>query len=217
MRNQMLQYLSADLLFAVIAYIIGTITPGPSNFAITHIAVQHGRKFAVVFAGGIVLGSFCWGILAASGLGALLQTYHHALSLLKIFAGGYFIYLGYKLVLSTIHTPLNKTSNSPPSVVLVPRAGIRLFISAYMFHMINPKALAVWLSIIAIALPIGNTDTPTYLPVALCLPFAITIFFGNALLFSKHSVVEKYLVYYSLINRVAAAMFIIIGGKLLFE
>ena len=200
-----------QLLLALLVYIIATATPGPSNFAIAHIAMHRGRKVGLVFAGGIVVGSFSWGLLVASGLTPLIHAHSYALHGLKIFGGLCFLYLGWRCMrVGAPPDPSHRIHQSGAH-------GLGLFVAAILFHLVNPKAMAVWGSIIAIAVPVGAVAATPYLLVALCLPVAIIIFFGNALLFSQPAVVEKYLVYHLAVNRITGAVFLIVGLKMLLE
>jgi len=68
--------ISSQILLAYITYLIGTISPGPSNLAIIKISAQQGRISGVYFALGVVMGSTVWGVLAAFGLAKIIQSYN---------------------------------------------------------------------------------------------------------------------------------------------
>ena len=67
-------WFSANVLLAYSAYFVGTASPGPSNLAIMGIAMNAGRRAALVFALGVISGSFFWALLASLGLSAVLAT-----------------------------------------------------------------------------------------------------------------------------------------------
>ncbi len=48
------------LLLVYTAYIIAAGSPGPSNMRIMSVAMDHGRRSALVFAAGVVSGSIFW-------------------------------------------------------------------------------------------------------------------------------------------------------------
>lgn len=71
------------------AYLLATASPGPSNMAIMGVAMRDGRRPALVLAAGVMTGSLCWAMLAATGLSAVLATYAQALWAIKIVGGVY--------------------------------------------------------------------------------------------------------------------------------
>lgn len=87
---------SANLVLACTAYLIGVASPGPSNLAIMGTAMGNGRKQALALAGGVICGSLLWGTLAAFGLASLLRSYSQALVFIKIAGGLYLLWLAWK-------------------------------------------------------------------------------------------------------------------------
>ena len=73
----------SSILIALFIYVLGIASPGPSNLAIAHASIYAGRKAGVSFALGVTMGSFFWGICAASGLQPLLSQYSNLLYILK--------------------------------------------------------------------------------------------------------------------------------------
>lgn len=57
------------------------------------VAMDQGRRAALVLAAGVVSGSIFWGAMAAMGISAILTRYAEALTILKIFGGLYLLYL----------------------------------------------------------------------------------------------------------------------------
>lgn len=74
-----------QLLLVYAAYIIAVASPGPSNMRIMGVAMDQGRRAALILAAGVVTGSVFWGMMAATGVSALLARYAEALIVLKIF------------------------------------------------------------------------------------------------------------------------------------
>jgi threonine efflux protein len=81
------------LLLVWAAYIVAAGSPGPSTMRIVGVAMRQGRQAGLAMYVGAVTGSIFWGLMAATGISALLTQYAHALILLKIFGGLYLIYL----------------------------------------------------------------------------------------------------------------------------
>ena len=59
-------------------------------------------------------------------------------------------------------------------------------------HLTNPKAIFVWLSIVALALPAGAHRNQAILIVAGCVPIGLAVFCGYALLFSTGRARQAY-------------------------
>ena len=69
----------------VLAFFIVTVSPGPANIAAATVAMSAGRRPGLIFGLGLSFGLAFWGLVAATGMGALLQSTTTALTVLKIF------------------------------------------------------------------------------------------------------------------------------------
>src|SRR5215207_9363793 len=77
-------------------YIIAPGSPGPSTMRIIGVAMDQGRRAGLSLAAGVVTGSIFWGLMAATGVSAILMRYPQALIALKIFGGFYLLFLAFK-------------------------------------------------------------------------------------------------------------------------
>ena len=173
-------FLTANLVLAYSAYALGTASPGPSNLSVMAIAMYQGRRPAMIFAAGVVAGSSLWGLLAAFGLSAVMAKYSQALVALKILGGLYLLWLALKSAKSAC----NPTSISVQTQADQAESARKLFLRGAAMHLTNPKAIFVWLSIVSLALPVGAHRSDALLVVMGCLPIAITVFCGYAIIFS---------------------------------
>lgn len=203
--------LFTNLFIALFIYILGIASPGPSNLAIAQTSIYQGRKAGIFFALGITVGSFFWGILAAIGLQSLLEQYSYLLYILKILGGIYFLYLAYNSLLR-----INKKNDDENIKSYKNNSYTKYFISGILMHLLNPKAIAVWVSIIAIALPSNTANVSVLLPVIICLPFGILVFITYAFMFSTKRVVDKYFYLKKYIDSIVGVIFTGIGLKLIF-
>ena len=182
-------FLSSNVLLAYTAYAIGTASLGPSNLAIMSMAMHSGRKYALIFALGVAFGSAFWGFLAALGLSSILIQYAEVLVAMKILGGLYLLWLAYKSARATlVGTPVvfgqvQATLSSVP----------KIFFQGALMHLSNPKAIFVWLSIVALALPAHTSTSDALWIVAGSLPIGIFVFCCYALLFSTHAAKALYL------------------------
>ncbi len=117
--------------------IVATATPGPAVLFIITTSTLHSRKKAVYAALGNIVGLFCLGITAITGLGTLLNTSVILFNIIKYGGAAYLIFLGIKLLFrknttfSTVKDHLNSTALSPQ----------KLFIQALTIAIGNPKAI----------------------------------------------------------------------------
>jgi len=84
------------ILAAYGAYLLAISSPGPANLAIMATAMRSGRRAALQLAGGVVLGSLTWSVLAAAGLSALRASYGNVTTYIRLAGGAYLLWLAYK-------------------------------------------------------------------------------------------------------------------------
>jgi len=65
-------------------------------------AMYSGRRYALVFALGVVSGATVWGMLAAFGLAAVMAQYSHALIAMKVLGGLYLLWFSFKSARSAL-------------------------------------------------------------------------------------------------------------------
>jgi threonine efflux protein len=171
---------ATNLLLAWSAYALGTASPGPSNLAVMATAMHAGRKPACVLALGVVSGSTVWGLLAAFGLSAVMSRYSQALVAMKIIGGLYLLWLAFKSARSAMVAPRAAVASDG----IGGESDTALFLRGAAMHLTNPKAIFVWLSIVALALPAQAGWDDAMWVVAGCVPIGLAVFCGYALLFS---------------------------------
>lgn len=200
------------LLLVYAAYLIAIATPGPSNMAIMGVAMSQGRKPAVVLALGVITGSWCWAMLAATGLSAVLSSYAHALFAIKIAGGLYLLYLAYKSARSAMSKPKIQTVSE--EVAKAP-AYLALYRRGLLMHLTNPKAVLGWIAIMSIGLQPGAEPSTLVAILAGCAVLGVVIFCGYALLFSTAPAVRVYQRSKRYIEGVLAVFFGFAGIKML--
>lgn len=197
------------LLLAYGAYLVGTLSPGPAVLAIMTTAMAEGRRAGLALALGVVTGSLAWGGVAALGLGALLETAAGALALLKIAGGLYLIWLAWRALRGAL------AGAPPPGAAAGPPASLsRHWARGLGIHLTNPKAVFVWMAIIAIGLPAGSTPGDVALVVGGCAVIGVGVFLGYAIVFSTGVSRRVYLRLRRLIGALAAAIFGGLGVRL---
>lgn len=176
-----------DLLLVYTAYAITAGSPGPSTMAIMGVAMQQGRRSAVALAAGVVSMSFTWGLIAATGLAALLTHYALALVMLKIAGGLYLLWLASKSIRAALR--VEDSATGAPA----PRASYgSLYRRGVLLHVGNPKAVLSWLALMTLG--VGSGASAGHIAAAFggCVLLGMLIFFGYALLFSTTPMVRGY-------------------------
>lgn len=200
--------MTANLLLAYTAYLIGTASPGPGNLAIMSIAVNHGRNSALVFALGVISGSMCWAMVATLGVSAALIAWSQFIVAVKIFGGLYLLWLAFK----SGRTAFATENASSPRTVLRQTPGAFYAQGAFL-HLTNPKAILVWVSIVALS---SNNSGVTYTAlIPGCAVIGCVVFGGYAFLFSTNAARRVYTRARRAMEGCLAVVFGIAGVKLL--
>lgn len=200
--------MTANLLLAYTAYLLGTMSPGPSNLAIMSVASNQGRKSALVFALGVISGSMCWATIATLGVSAALIAWSQFVVAVKIFGGLYLLWLAFKSG-RTAFTTENASSPKP-----VRRRTLRSFYAqGAVLHLTNPKAILVWVSIVALSSNNSGVTHAALIPG--CVVIGCVVFGGYAFLFSANAARRVYTRARRAMEGCLAVVFGIAGIKLL--
>lgn len=210
--TELLDTTRVGLSVALPLFLIGVLSPGPATLAIMSLSARQGRRDGLLFAFGVSTGSLFWGTCAAIGLGGVLAVYASVATVLKIAGGIYLLWLSFKSLRTSW-----KGAAQLPAATVDSRRPMHLFVSGLMLHLLNPKAIFVWLAVISIAMAsVGETDSRVaLLMVIVCWMFSLMAFTGYALLFSSHAVVSIYRQCARFVDGLCGALFMMAGLKLL--
>ena len=200
------------LLLVYTAYIIAAASPGPSNMRIMGTAMQQGRNAALLLAAGVVTGSVFWGLMAATGISALLTRYAQALIVLKILGGLYLLFLAFKAARGAL-----TAGGDAARFADRPASGIALYRRGLLMHLSNPKSILGWIVLVTLGLGRGASRQDVVLILTGCAVLSVTIFCGYALAFSTPPMVRMYRRARRGIEGVLAAFFGFAGLSLLFS
>ncbi len=145
--------------------IVATATPGPAVLFIITNSTLHGWKKAIYAALGNIIGLFCLGIIAITGLGTILNTSVTLFNIIKYAGAAYLIYLGLKLIFqknvtfSTIKDQLNLTNFSSQ----------KLFFQAVGVAISNPKAIVFLTALFPQFINIEEALIPQFLTLIITL------------------------------------------------
>lgn len=160
-----MQYLP-EIMIALVAFLIGGLSPGPNILAIMTTSMSAGRSAGKSLALGVASGSFLWGGLSLVGLTALLSTYAPILTAIKIFGAGYLLWLAYKAfrAAASIIDPVARKIAAEPNLSGYYRQGLTI-------QMSNPKAVLTWAAVMSITLGEG---VPLWVPAVVVLGSGVT-------------------------------------------
>ena len=116
---------------------VATSTPGPAVLFIMTNATLHGWRKAVFAALGNIAGLLCLGIIAVTGLGAVLNTSEIIFNIIKYMGAAYLICLGIKLLVQK-NTDLLTVNNQ---LIAKNISSNKLFLQALGVALSNPKAI----------------------------------------------------------------------------
>lgn len=208
--------IATSLSIAYITYFVGTSSPGPANLAIISTALSYGRAAAVATALGVVTGSLIWGFISAFGLGALLSTWPILLNALTLLGGFYLCFLAWGAFQKFLLKRSPKLS--PDTKIDSTTQKKKYFFYGLALHLTNPKAMFVWMSIIALGLS-GDAEGIS-LPLLIvmgCGVIGIFVFGGYALLFSNEKIVRMYIRASRIVNFLISLSFFAAGLNLLYR
>lgn len=178
--------------------------------AIMATAMSQGRRQALALAAGVVCGSFMWGLAAALGLSEIMRSYSWALVALKVLGGLYLLFLSARAAWAA--TKAHQPELNPRTRVA---SKWRSFAGGLGMHVTNPKAIFVWLSIVALGLPSGANRSHAFGVVASCAVIGAAVFLGYAVAFSTEVARSMYAKTHRLFNAVLSAVFALAGIRLL--
>ncbi|MGJ7037353.1 threonine/homoserine/homoserine lactone efflux protein [Shinella sp. BE166] len=177
------------LLIVYTAYVIAAGSPGPSNMRIMGVAMHQGRRAALLLAAGVVSGSIFWGMMAATGISAILTRYAEALFVLKIFGGLYLLYLAYKAGRAALTSDDKAREAMSKDAAL---SGASLYRRGLLMHLTNPKSILAWIALMTLGLGPGASTHTLVAILGGCAVLSVTIFCGYAIVFSTGPMVRLY-------------------------
>lgn len=188
------------------AFFVIAISPGPANISNATIAMSKGRKTSLVYGAGLSTGLVFWGLIAASGLGAILQSSVYLLMTLKVFGGLYLIWLAYLSAKEALVPKVDQTKWREETATAK-----AWFIRGVLMNISNPKTVVAWMAALSVGLDAndGTQSLIAGLLVCIVVGFATNAFYSIG--FSFHSVMSWYKKASRWVNGVISVLFSIAG------
>ncbi len=172
-----------SLVSITLTFFVVAVSPGPATISNAVVAMHHGRRAGLTYGAGLALGLAFWGLVAASGMGVVLQGSVYLLSALKILGGCYLLWLACLSARAAWRADIGRTIES---------ARGDWFARGLLLNLSNPKAVLAWMAALAVGLDadagVASVATATlaciavgfgvYALYSLCfsLPFAMRIY-----------------------------------------
>ena len=154
---------------AYLTYLLAMIIPGPNMLLLLKIALTLGRLQAVSFAFGICSMSFAFSTASALGTVLVLELAPWIMDFIKIFALGFFLYLGAKSIFNA-KKPLEIQAN------LYSRSLFKAYLLGIGSQMTNPKSLLFYLSLFSLLLDPNSTSNSDKIFLVLLIGMTSCIF-----------------------------------------
>ncbi|MEL7153389.1 MAG: LysE family translocator, partial [Pseudomonadota bacterium] len=171
------------LIPVALAFFIVTVSPGPANLAVATVAMRQGRRAGQVFGLGLSLGLAFWGIIAATGMGAVLQASADALFILKVLGGLYLLWLAFQSARSAIQPKASDTTRI--------KSG-RRFWQGLLLNLSNPKAVVAWMAALSVGLNADGATAEIAILTGICIAIGFANYAGYAAAFSLSGVMSGY-------------------------
>lgn len=190
------------LLTVGLAFWVIAASPGPANISNAAIAMRYGRRASLIYGLGLSAALCVWGLLAATGLGAVLQTSVKVLFVLKLFGGAYLLWLAWQPGKSAAQTDTDAIQN-------VARG--RWFWRGVVLNLSNPKSVVAWMAALSLGLDPNATIGSVVLTTLVCFVVAFLNNIGYSLIFSIGGVMAAYRRIRRWVDGVAAGLFALAG------
>ncbi len=162
--------------------LVATSTPGPAVLFIMTNATLHGWRKASFSALGNIVGLFCLGVIAVTGLGTILQASEIIFNIIKYAGAGYLIYLGVKLFFQKGPDFNAMTNDLTPAHV----SSKKIFFQAMGVAVSNPKAIVFLTALFPQFLNIQQPLIPQFtLLISTLMAFSFSFLMMYALLAHK--------------------------------
>jgi len=167
----------------VLTFFIVAVSPGPATISNAIVAMHQGRKAGLVYGAGLSCGLAFWGLIAASGLGVVLQSSVYMLSILKVLGGLYLLWLALLSARSAWHPVSNDTITS---------IKMNWFFQGLLLNLSNPKAVLAWMAALSVGLDSNDDIYSIAIATGVCTGAGFLVYVLYSILFSLEGVMDAY-------------------------
>ncbi|NOR25490.1 MAG: LysE family transporter [Desulforhopalus sp.] len=190
---------------------VATSTPGPAVLFITTNSTLHGWRKAIFAAFGNIVGLFCLGLIAVTGLGSVLKASEIIFNFVKYAGAVYLIYLGFKMIFQkSADLVISKDQGKSLNV-----SSQKIFFQALGVAVSNPKAIIFLTALFPQFVNINEALIPQFfMLIATLMFFSFSFLMLYAFLAHKVKIWFKQSNRIKTINRTSGTIFIGFGVML---
>lgn len=193
------------------AFLIVAASPGPATLAVSTVSAASGRKSGMIFGAGLAFGLAFWGVIAATGLGAILQASTHLLIALKVGGGIYLLWLAY----GSARSAMRAAPEKPGLDSQIRSSEKRLFVKGLALNLSNPKAVVAWMAALSVGLGADGGLMGMVIATLGCALTGLLIYAAYAAAFSLSVIMNGYVKFRRWIDGLVSALFAIAGIALI--
>lgn len=190
-------------------WMLAVVSPGPAFLVLSQLAAARSRAAALGAALGIATGAILFAALTLWGLGVLVTQIAWLGTALRIAGAVYLIYLGMAMFNAAAHEPAESAVPVPAGRDAL--AGLRI---GLLTALTNPKAIAFFLSLFAVALPPDLTAADKVLLLACGFAIELGWYVLVAFALSSGALRRLYRRARKPIDRVLGAALLLLGVRL---
>ncbi|MFK7966597.1 MAG: LysE family translocator, partial [Burkholderiaceae bacterium] len=187
-----------SLISIALAFWIVTVSPGPANIAVATVSMSAGRHAGMRFGFGLALGLAFWGLVAATGMGAVLKGSEIGLYAIKLIGGVYLLWLAFQSGRKAI-------DKEPDEIKLTGQS--RWFLRGLALNLSNPKAVVAWMAALAVGLGTGNESQQVLIATLICMALGFINYAAHAYAFSLPGFMAGYQRFRQWIEGAVAGLF----------
>ena len=191
-----------SLAVTALAFFIVAVSPGPANISNAAIAMSYGRRISLIYGVGLSCGLVFWGLIAASGMGAVLQSSLYVLMVLKVLGGLYLLWLAWQSGRSALRPDATGVS--------VPASG-KWFWRGLVLNLSNPKSVIAWMAALSVGLGPDDGLLSVAAATLICIAAGFLNNFLYSMLFSVSGMMAGYRRFRRWIDGVVAGLFAVAG------
>ena len=185
-----------------LAFLVVTVSPGPANIAVATVSMSRGKRAGHRFALGLSCGLAFWGLIAATGMGAVLQSTPPLLIAMKVLGGFYLLWLAIQSGRSAM-----RAGDEAQAVA----KGGRWFRQGLFLNLSNPKAVVAWMAALSMGLGDSSSTGMLVVATAICIAIGFANYAGHAAAFSLSGFMRAYSRARRAVDGIVSALFAAAG------
>ncbi|MEM1317600.1 MAG: LysE family translocator [Pseudomonadota bacterium] len=166
-----------------LAFLVVAVSPGPANIAVATVSMSQGKRAGYRFGLGLSCGLAFWGLVAATGMGAVLESTPPLLIAMKILGGVYLLWLAIQSARSAM-----RADNDTRAVT----KGGHWFRQGLFLNLSNPKAVVAWMAALSMGLGDSSSTGMLVVATAICIAIGFANYAGHAAAFSLSGFMRAY-------------------------